>query len=249
MKISIITAVYNREDTVERAVRSLLHQDYHDVEHVVIDGGSTDATLDRLRPYIRPNAKIVSEPDLGVYDAINKGLSLITGEVVGLLHSDDFLPRPDILSEIATHFQDDSVDAVYGDAVFFHPGANEKIVRRYSSARFSAPNLGWGCMPAHTTLFLRRSVYQKFGRFKLDYRIAADFDFICRIFRNGKLKSAYIPKVLIHMQTGGISTRGWRSTLTLNVEMMRACRENRIRTNWIKLLSKYLFKIPELWKR
>jgi glycosyltransferase involved in cell wall biosynthesis len=249
VKISIITAVYNRADTIERAIRSVKSQDYPEIEHIVIDGGSTDGTLDCLRTTLGGNAILVSEPDRGMYDAINKGLNLATGDVVGLLHSDDFFPGNDTLSGIAAYFQDQSVDAIYGDAAFFTPQSPEKIVRRYSSARFAPSRLGWGWMPAHTSLFLRREVYRKFGGFKLDYRIAADFDFVCRIFRDGQLRARYIPKVLVHMQTGGLSTGGWRSTLTLNREVMRACRENHIRTNWFKLLSKYPLKALELWRR
>lgn len=249
MKISIITAVYNRADTIERAICSLKSQDYPEVEHIVIDGGSTDGTLERLRASLEGNAILVSEPDRGMYDAINKGQNLATGDIVGLLHSDDFFPSNDVLSDIAACFRHESVDAIYGDAAFFAPQATGKIVRRYSSARFAPSRLGWGWMPAHTTLFLRRDVYRKFGGFKLDYRIAADFDFVCRIFRDEQLRARYIPKVLVHMQTGGLSTGGWRSTLTLNREVMRACRENHIRTNWFKLLSKYPLKVLELWRR
>lgn len=249
MKISIITAVYNRADTIERAICSVKSQDYPEVEHIVIDGGSTDGTLERLRASMENNAILVSEPDRGMYDAINKGLNLATGDVVGLLHSDDFFPGNDVLSKIAECFRDESMNAIYGDAAFFAPQAPGKIVRRYSSARFTPSRLGWGWMPAHTTLFLRHDVYRKFGGYKLDYRIAADFDFVCRIFREGKLRTHYIPKVLVHMQTGGLSTCGWRSTFTLNREVMRACRENRIRTNWFKLLSKFPLKALELWRR
>jgi glycosyltransferase involved in cell wall biosynthesis len=249
VKISIITVVYNRADTIERAVLSVNRQEHPEVEHIVIDGGSTDGTLERLSAALGGNAIFLSEPDRGMYDAINKGLNLATGDVVGLLHSDDFFPRNDVLSEVAACFQDETVDAIYGDADFFAPQALGKIVRRYSSARFTPSRLGWGWMPAHTTLFLRREVYRKFGVFKLNYRIAADFDFVCRIFRDGQLRARYIPKVLVHMQTGGLSTGGWYSTLTLNREVMRACRENHIRTNWLKLLSRYSLKVQELWRR
>jgi len=249
VKISIITAVYNRADTIERAIRSVRSQSYPDIEHIVIDGGSTDGTLERLRSSLGNDAILVSEPDRGMYDAINKGLKLATGDVIGLLHSDDFFPGNDVLSEIATCFVDGNADAVYGDAAFFASQSPGRIVRRYSSARFTPARLAWGWMPAHTTLFLRREVYRRFGGFKLDYRIAADFDFVCRIFHDGQLRAHYIPKVLVNMQTGGLSTSGWRSTLTLNREVIRACRENQIQTNWLKLLSKYPLKALEFLTR
>ena len=247
MKISIITAVYNRVDTIERAIRSVGSQSYPNIEHIVIDGGSTDGTLERLRGSLGSDAILVSEPDRGIYDAINKGLRLATGDVVGLLHSDDFFSSNEVLFEVVECFTRGEVDAVYGDAAFFAPQMPGKIVRRYSSARFSPARLGWGWMPAHTTLFLRLDVYRKFGYYNLDYRIAADFDFICRIFFDRKLRSVYVPKFLVHMQTGGLSTSGWRSNLTVYQEVIRACRENHIDTNVLKLLLKYPLKFFEFF--
>lgn len=245
MKISIITAVYNRVDTIERAVRSVRSQSYPQIEHIVIDGGSTDGTVERLKACLANGAILVSEPDRGMYDAINKGLRLATGEVIGLLHSDDFFADNGVLSEVAGHFQDETIDAVYGDAAFFSKEAPGRILRRYSSARFRPSRLGWGWMPAHTTLFLRSEVYRQAGEYRVDYAIAADFEFVCRVFGDGQLHASYLPKVLVKMQTGGLSTGGWRSTLTLNREVMRACRENRIQTNWLKLMSKYPLKALE----
>ncbi len=248
MKISIITAVYNRADTIERAVRSVRSQDYLEVEHIVIDGASTDGTQEKLKSCLEKDALFVSETDRGMYDAINKGVRLATGDVIGLLHSDDFFAHDCVLSKVADQFQDESVDAVYGDAAFFSREAPETILRRYSSAHFKPSRLGWGWMPAHTTLFLRNTVYQAVGEFRLDYTIAADFDFVCRVFRDGQLRARYLPEVIVKMRTGGLSTGGWRSTLTLNREVIRACRENNIPTNWLKLMSKYPLKMLEFMR-
>lgn len=245
MKVSIITAVYNRVDTIERAVRSLQAQDYPSIEHIIVDGGSTDGTLQKLKGCLGDNAVLLSEPDRGMYDAINKGLRLATGDVIGLLHSDDCFESNNILSEVAAEFHDSSIDAVYGDAVFFSSEAPDRIVRRYSSAKFKPARLAWGWMPAHTTLFIRRNSYLKIGEYRLDYSIASDFDFVCRAFIHNQITYSYIPKVLVRMQTGGLSSAGWRSTLTLNKEVMRACRMNEIHTNWLKLLSKYPLKALE----
>lgn len=249
MKISIITAVYNRADTITRAVRSVRGQDYPEIEHIVIDGQSTDGTLERLNAVLGVDAILVSEPDGGMYDAINKGLNLATGEIVGLMHSDDFFANDSVLSEVARHFLDPEIEAVYGDAAFFAKEDPGTTIRRYRSARFNSSRLGWGWMPAHTTLFLRSGIYRKFGGFNTGYRIAADFEFVCRIFRDGRFRAHYIPQVLVNMQTGGMSTEGWRSTLTLNREVMRACRDNHIQTNWLKLLSKYPLKAIEFITR
>lgn len=245
MKISIITVVYNRVGSIARAVHSVQSQNYANIEHIVVDGGSTDGTLQKLKTCLGGNAVLVSEPDRGMYDAINKGLRVATGDVIGLLHSDDFFESDRILSDVAAEFLDPSVDAVFGDATFFSSEAPDRIMRLYSSAKFKPSRLGWGWMPAHTTLFIRHESYLKIGEYKLDYTIAADFDFVCRAFAVNSIRYSYIPKVLVKMQTGGLSSAGWRNTFILNKEVMRACRENGIYTNWLRLLSKYPLKVLE----
>jgi glycosyltransferase involved in cell wall biosynthesis len=248
MKISVITAVYNRANSIARAVKSVQCQSHADVEHIVIDGASDDGTLSILHACLGDKMVLVSEPDKGIYDALNKGLSLASGEVIGLMHSDDLYANEHVLAEVSQAFADSTVDAVYGDAAFFHSGAPSELVRRYRSSRFSPKSIAWGWMPAHTALFLRRSVYERYGVFKTSYSIAADFEFVARAFYGGCLHARYIPKVWVHMQSGGASTGGWRSSLRLNQEVIRACRENGISTNWFKLLSKYPLKLLEFLK-
>ena len=165
-----------------------------------------------------------------------------------MLHSDDVFADTSVLSNIAEVFSDPEIDAVYGDAVFYHEDNPENIVRHYSSKRFSPEKLAWGWMPAHTTLFLRKKVFEQFGFYKTDYKIAADFEFIARVFRSGQIQSVYLPKVLLRMATGGVSTAGWKNTVRLNLEVLRACRENHIKTNIFKILSKYPLKILEFIK-
>ncbi len=208
MKISIITAVYNRVETICRSLESVKAQDYSDIQHIVIDGLSNDGTIDQVKKCMPEGTVFVSEADRGVYDALNKGLNLADGEIVGFLHSDDVFAGSDVLTKVARQFEDSSVEAVYGDAVFFNSKVPEKIIRRYSSARFRASLLGWGWMPAHTTLFLRRGVYQKFGNFDISYRIAADYEFICRIFGSGELNSRYNPGG--HGQDADRRSQHWR---------------------------------------
>jgi hypothetical protein len=181
-----------------------------------------------------------------LYDAINKGLQIAKGEVIGLMHSDDFYADDGVLAEIAEQFAQGGVDGLYGDAAFFRPQFPEKPVRLYSSAKFSPARLSWGWMPAHTTLYLRSAVYKRLGLFKTDYAIAADFDFTCRVFLQPDLRICYMPKVLVNMQTGGTSTSGLKATLRLNREVLRACRENGLQTNIFKILSKYPAKFLEL---
>lgn len=246
MKFSIITAVFNRADSIVHAVASVQQQTHADVEHVVIDGASTDGTLQILQNCLNERAVLISESDCGIYDAINKGIFRSTGDIIGLMHSDDMFSDENVLANVADVFIKNDVDAVYGDAAFFRAEAREKFVRRYRSDRFSPDMLAWGWMPAHTAFFLRRRVVDQYGVYKIDYRIAADFEFIARIFSSGQLRTKYMPKVLVHMRTGGVSTGGWRNTLRLNQEVLRACRENGIRTNMLKILSKYPLKALEV---
>jgi len=247
--ISIITVSFNSEKTIERTLKSVAAQTYKNIEHIVIDGASTDGTVALISQHLGAIAYFRSGPDAGLYDAINKGLQIAKGEVIGLMHSDDFYADDGVLAEIAAQFAQGSVDGVYGDAAFFRPQSPEKTLRLYSSARFSPDRLSWGWIPAHTTLYLRRAVYKKLGRFKTDYAIAADFDFICRVFLQRDIRVRYLPKVLVKMQTGGTSTSGFRATIRLNQEVLRACRENGLQTNMFKILSKYPAKFLELLTR
>lgn len=241
--------MYNRVNSIQRAVNSVKSQNYPDIEHIVVDGGSTDGTLQKLRLCLGEKAILISERDKGIYDAINKGLRLATGDVIGLLHSDDFFADNNVLSEVLIAFRDASVDAVYGDAAFFHTKNPQKIVRLYSSRFFVPSLLSWGWMPAHTTLFIRRDAHLKIGEYKANYKIAADFDFMCRAFVVHGIKYKYIQKIFTKMQLGGISSSNFANTLTLNREVFRACRENNIDTNYCKIISKYPMKILEFFPK
>jgi glycosyltransferase involved in cell wall biosynthesis len=192
---------------------------------------------------------LVSEPDFGIYDAINKGILKSTGDVVGLLHSDDTYSSNFTIAEVAREFSDPELDVLYGDAIFFKNGNTEKIHRHYRSDRFTPQMLSRGWMPAHTTLFVRRRVFEKYGLYKTNYKIAADMDFVARIFKSGKLKAMYIPKILVRMRTGGVSTGGVKNTILLNREVLRALHENGIKTNIFKVLSKYPLKFMEFFRR
>lgn len=249
MKISVITAVYNRENTVERAIRSVQTQNYQNIQHLVIDGASSDRTCEIINACASPLVTLVSEPDEGIYDAINKGIRASDGEIIGLLHSDDRFAHNEVLSAVAEHFKDETLDAVYADSAFFSERAPQKLIRRFDSGRFGPNKIHLGWVPAHTALFLRRRVFDRFGLYKTDYRIAADFEFIARIFKDGAIVARYVPQVWVHMQTGGASTAGLASKITGNREIMRACRENGINSNYFKILSKYPLKLLEYVKR
>lgn len=246
MKISVVTAVYNRASTIGRAIDSFNSQSWADREQIVIDGASTDNTLDAVKARATKRSIVYSAPDYGIYDAINKGLSKATGEVIGLLHSDDLFADDTVLAQVASIFEDPLVDIAYANADFFHKEQPGRIVRRYNSEKFKPEALARGWMPAHTTMFVRRSIFDRFGYYSLDYQIAADFEFIARVFRQADIIFRFVPEVWVKMQTGGKSTAGLKSKITLNREVLRACRENGIDTSYAKLLSKYPTKLLEL---
>jgi len=245
MKISVITVCYNSARTLERTLQSVAEQDWSDVEHIVIDGGSSDGSAKILETFRSRLAHVVSEPDHGIYDAMNKGLACAQGEIVCFLNSDDYYVNPQVLSAVAAKMQAQDLDAFMGDVGFFHERFPQRLVRRYRSDRFTPERLAWGWIPAHPALFLRKRIIQRVGRFKIDYRIAGDFEFIVRAFHGHALRYEHVPEVLVHMQTGGASTGGWRSKLLLNREVLRACRENGLQTNMLKILSKYPAKLLE----
>ena len=244
--ITVITVCYNSADTLEQALKSVTIQDWPNVEHIVIDGGSTDDTLDILGRYKNHLAYVVSEPDNGIYDAMNKGLARATGDVVCFLNADDQYASENVLSMAANQMRAGQLDALLGDVGFFHASNPTRQVRRYRSDRFTPERLAWGWMPAHPALFLTRSVIDRVGQFNTTYKIAGDYEFVIRAFYGHALRYVHVPKVLVRMQTGGVSTDGWRSKVRLNKEVLRACRENGVNTNIFKILSKYPAKLMEM---
>jgi glycosyltransferase involved in cell wall biosynthesis len=248
MKITVITVCYNSSKTIIHTLRSMREQTYGDVEYIIVDGGSQDNTLEIVASEVPHLSKLVSERDNGIYDAMNKGVQLATGDVVAFLNADDFYKDSDVLARVARVMHAEQLDALYGDVEFFRAGEPYGVVRRYNSGRFSASRLSWGWMPAHPALFVRRDLFERYGIFRTDYRIAGDFEFITRVFKHPGLRHRHLPKSLVCMQMGGISTSGWRATLQLNREMMRACRSNGIQTNWLKMLVRYPLKVLEFFR-
>jgi glycosyltransferase involved in cell wall biosynthesis len=247
MRVSIITVCFNSAATIADTLRSVAEQTYPDVEHVLVDGGSRDDTVKLANALGRSGKVIISEPDKGIYDAMNKGLQLATGDVIGFLNADDMYAANDVLTRVSMLMQQGGLDALYGDVEFVRPSDLNRPVRRYRSDRFRPDRIAWGWMPAHPALFLKRQVFERYGGFRSDYRIAGDFELVARIFHSGELSYRHIPEVIVRMRTGGVSTRGLRSTLLLNREVLRACKENGIASNWLKLLSKYLVKLKEFY--
>jgi glycosyltransferase involved in cell wall biosynthesis len=249
MKISIITVVWNNKETIKDAIESVLNQTYKNIEYIIVDGASSDGTIEIIKEYGSKIDKFISEPDRGLYDAMNKGIKLATGDVVGILNSDDFYIDDKVVEEVVKVFEAKKIDSLFADLVYVHPHDVNKIVRHYDSSHFSPSKFAYGWMPAHPTFFVKREIYEKYGLFKTDYRIAADYELLVRFLYRYKIKYFYLNSVLIKMRTGGISTNGLQSNWVLNQEIIRACKENGLSTNIFKVLSKYPKKIIGLWRK
>jgi glycosyltransferase len=207
MKISIITAVFNRSSIILDAITSIKMQSYSNIEHIVVDGASTDGTVEIIKPLISSRLILVSEPDDGIYDAINKGITISSGEVIGLLHSDDFFADSQVLTDVAKAFEDKSVSAVFGDLEYVSAINKNCVIRYWRSGNFNKTKLKLGWMPPHPTLFLRRDFFEKYGPYDDTLEVSADYDAILRFFQSPIMKAIYIPRVLVRMRLGGESNR------------------------------------------
>lgn len=251
MKISIITATYNSGKTLKVCMDSVLQQSYTDIEYVIIDGNSKDNTLDIITSKAAKHANIVyvSEPDKGIYDALNKGIAKATGDVIGFVHSDDFLADDQVISKIAEAFQPEAIDGVYGNLHYVQFDDPKKIVRNWISQPFAPQLLKRGWMPAHPTLFLKREVYQNYGYFNLEYRIAADYDFILRIFRQEQHRFTFLPLTIMKMRVGGASNRSLKNLFLKTTEDFKAANSNNLGFPALVVLHKNLSKIPQWFKK
>lgn len=226
MKISIITAVYNNKDSIVDAIKSVQNQTYYNIEHIIIDGGSTDGTVELIESLDYQPTVFISEPDTGIYDALNKGIIKASGDVIGFMHSDDMYDSERSVQKIADSFQN-VVDMVYGDLQYVRKDDIKSIVRYWKSGEYSTKKLRRGWMPPHPTVYLRREVYEKYGLFDTSFRIAADYDYMLRVLSDNTRVFKYIPEVLVKMRVGG------ESNSMLNYqkkwcEDLRAMRKNNI---------------------
>lgn len=246
MKFSIITAVWNREATLGHALDSLAVQSHEDYEHIVQDGGSTDGSLALLAGREDPRRRLVSELDGGIYDALNRALARCTGDVVGVLHSDDFFAHADVLVRVAQRLRETGADAVYGDLDYVSASDPSRVIRHWKSGQYHPRLLRRGWMPPHPTLFLRREVIETWGGYDTRYRIAADYDSILRYFGRGGISAAYLPEVLVKMRVGGESNRSLGRILRKSREDYRALRENGV-GGMMALVGKNLGKVPQFF--
>lgn len=250
MKVSIITATRNNAATIEATIKSVLSQTHSDIEYIIIDGASTDGSLKIIQHYAQlyPHTiKYVSEPDNGVYNALNKGIKLSTGEIVGLLHGNDQFSSPTVIEKVVNAMGNNSIPFVYGDVKYTQVNS-DKVIRYYSSAQFDTSMLLSGIAPPHPSLYMRRELFDAYGLYKEDYLIGADFDMFLRLMIKNNLKGKYLPLDMVTMTTGGLSTRLYHQIFTNNREKYRALKENSCNVSVFLLLKRYLCTLKSFRK-
>lgn len=248
MKFSIITVCYNSEKYIKTCIDSVLSQEYKDIEYIIVDGNSKDKTVDIIKSYGNAITKWISEPDKGLYDAMNKGLAMATGEVIGFISSDDVIAHSQVISTIASLIEEKKVDAVFADVVHTKEEDLDKVIRLHHARNHKISHFEWGMMPAHLSFYAKKSLYDKYGNFDTQFRICADYDLLMRFLYIHKASHYYHPEVWVKMRTGGISNQGLKSIININKEIMIACKKNKVPTNWVKIYSKYFTKVFQLIK-
>jgi glycosyltransferase len=228
MKISIITCAFNSEITIKKSIRSIQKQNYKNIEHLIIDGASTDKTLKIVKKIKKKNQNLYSSKDKGFYDALNKGIKYSTGNIVGVLHSDDFYNNNNILKIVADTFKRTKADLVYGDLTYVKKDYPFRLIRYWRAGKFNKEKLFNGWMPPHPTVFVKKKIFDKIGFYKTDYKISADYDFLVRIFNCKNINQVYIPKVLINMRIGGMSNRSFKNLIIKSFEDYQIIKKNKI---------------------
>ncbi len=250
MKISIVTVCHNAASTIEECLQSVAGQSYHDVEHIVIDGASTDGTMEIIDKYRDQLAVVVSEPDRGIYDAMNKGIGEASGDVIGTLNADDWYADTNVLTRVAETFKsDDRLEAVYGDLVYVAKDDPTRIIRYWKSRPYKEGLFEHGWMPAHPTFFVRSDVYQRFGLFDLEFMIQSDFELTMRFMAVNKIVTRYLPGVMVRMRMGGVTNNSVRNVIDGNIEAYRACRKNGLDVSPLFIARKMLSRIPQFLNR
>lgn len=241
MKISVITVCYNSESCIERTIQSVLSQTHTDIEYIVIDGKSSDGTMAIVSRYASQISKVISEPDAGIYDAINKGISIATGEIIGLLHADDIFAYQNALSDISSKFENSKVDALYADLQYVN---GNKIFRHWVSGCFSVNKFRYGWMPPHPTFYCKKNYYLQHSLYNIKYRISADYELMLRYLFKNKCSVTYLPKVVVKMQIGGKSNASLNNRINANIEDKNAWLDNNLLpyffTFWLKPIRKIM---------
>lgn len=247
MKVSIITVTYNSAKYVEDCIHSIIRQNYNNIEYIVVDGNSTDGTVDIIKKYSSHITKWISEEDGGMYDALNKGMKLATGDVVGILNSDDVLASADVISEIVNCFQQEKVDSLYGDLVYVDPFDLQKVLRFWKGLPYNRRRFKYGWMPAHPTFYIRKELIEKYGGYQSHYFTAADFEFMARYLYRYKISSCYLPKLIVKMRAGGASNESFSRRIRANRRDYLAMKNNKIPFPLIVSILKPIIKMPQFY--
>ena len=248
MKVSIITATYNSAKTIIDTILSVNSQDYKDIEHIIIDGKSKDNTLELIKNTPNRVVKIISEPDKGIYDAMTKGIALATGDIIGILNSDDFYTSSSVITDIVNTFQQGEYEGVYGNLEYVDENNTDKVIRYWKSKPYAKGLFKKGWHPAHPTFFVRKEVYDKYGKFNLKYKIGADYEIMLRFIEKNKIKVGYIPKTLVKMRLGGASNQSIKNIIKANKECYNAWKDNNLSISPFLFLTKPLSKIIQFFK-
>jgi glycosyltransferase len=245
MKVSIITVAFNNKIFMEHCIKSVLDQTYKNIEYIVVDGNSTDGTLEVVKRYEGKISKWISESDSGIYDAMNKGISMATGDIIGFLNSDDVYADKTVVEDVVDIFMKNKIDSSYGDLVYVDKDDLNKVVRRWKSGNFNRETFKKGWHPPHPTFFVKRTIYDAFGGFNLKYKIGADYELMLRFLFKHRISTCYIPRVCIKMRVGGRSNRSLRNIIRANIECYRAWKENGLDISPLIILRKPLAKLTQ----
>ncbi|MFY8078106.1 MAG: glycosyltransferase family 2 protein [Flavobacteriales bacterium] len=247
MKVSLITVSYNSASTIADTLKSVQFQTYQDIEYIVVDGNSSDGTIEIVKQFLDASqglvTKFLCERDKGIYDAMNKGLAMATGDIIGVLNSDDFYCSNDVIEEVVRAFQQNNTDCLYGDLNYVDPIDTSKIVRKWRSGSFRKENFLRGWMPPHPTFFVRKTCYDRFGKFDTQFKSAADYELMLRFLFKESCSAVHLPKVMIHMRAGGVSNVSLKNRIRANREDRLAWKINGLKPKWFTLLRKPLSKL------
>ena len=248
MKLTIITVVFNGAKTIKHTIESVLNQTYENVEYILIDGNSSDNTMDMVNEYKDTIDTIISEPDKGLWDAINKGIGLATGDIIGLLHADDFYTDEKVLQRVVSKLEESKTDTLFADLLYIKDDNLDLVLRYFSAKNFTPKKLTYGLMPPHPTFFVKKSVYEQYGTYRTDLKIASDYEMFVRLLYKNNVSYSYIHFPIVKMRVGGLSGGGLRNKMLMNREVVRAIKDNGIHASCLLILRKYPIKVLEVIK-
>lgn len=245
MKVSIITIVYNNKRTIKDAIDSVQNQNYHNIEHIIVDGGSSDGTIELIEASLTSNTRFISEKDNGLYDALNKGIRLATGDIIGILHSDDVFNSEEVVLDIVNAFTQNDTDSIYADLVYVNRHRSDKVIRNWISGEFSKKKFQIGWMPPHPTFFVKKQIFDKYGVYDTDFKSAADYELMLRFLYKHEISTQYIPKTLVRMRVGGESNKSLKNRINANKEDYLAWQKNNLYPNMYLRILKPLSKLNQ----